>query len=139
MRFPHSYTNTAVARALDALHQEPNDERLGEVLDAATRGGLVVDITGTNEESGAQARTLVSSDGHTVLPLFTSMRVLEEAVGAASPGTLVQAAILPAKDALALALAENIAAVQLDPGPNALVVARPHIEALLGGHSETSG
>jgi len=135
-RFPHSYVNTAVLRALDDLRATPSEDTLTALLDAAQRGGLVVDITGSTQETGPQARTLISSEGHGVLPLFTSMRALEDAVGASAPDTMVQATILPGREALALVTADDLAAVQFDPGPRALVVARSHIEAALGGHSD---
>lgn len=134
-RFPHSYVNTPVLRALEDLHAAPSEEKLTVLLDAALTGGLVVDITGSTQETGPQARTLISSDGHGILPLFTSMRALEDAVGASAPDTMVQATILPAREALALVTADDLAAVQFDPGPRALVVARTHVEAALGGHS----
>lgn len=134
-RFPHSYVNTPVLRALDDMHDEPSTEKLTGLLEAAMTGGLIVDITGSTQETGPQARTLISSDGKGVLPLFTSMKALEAAVGTSAPGTMVQATILPARDALTLVTADDLAAVQFNPGPRALVVARAHIEAALGGHS----
>lgn len=134
--FPHSYVNTPVLRALDDMHEAPSTDKLTVLLDAALTGGLVVDITGSTKETGPQARTLISSDGQGVLPLFTSMKALESAVGTSAPGTMVQATILPAREALSLVMADELAAVQFDPGPRALVVARTHIEAALGGHSE---
>jgi len=135
LRFPHSYVNTPVLRALEDLRAAPSDEKLTALVDAALTGGLVVDITGSTQETGPQARTVISSDGQGVLPLFTSMRALEDAVAASAPDTMVQATILPARDALTLVTADDLAAVQFDPGPQALVVARAHIEAALGGHS----
>jgi hypothetical protein len=134
-RFPHSYVNTPVLRALDDMHDEPSTEKLTGLLEAAMTGGLIVDITGSTQETGPQARTLISSDGKGVLPLFTSMKALEAAVGTSAPGTMVLATILPARDALTLVTADDLAAVQFNPGPRALVVARAHIEAALGGHS----
>jgi hypothetical protein len=133
-RFPHSYTNAAVERALTALHEAPSEERLDDLLAAAMKGGLVVDITGSTQESGPQARTLVSEEGHGVLPLFTSMKALETAVGSAAPGTMIQATILPGRQALTLVEGGDLAAVQFNPGPTALVVARVHVSAALGAH-----
>lgn len=135
-RFPHSYVNTGLEHAIQNLYASPSEDKLPELLIAASKGGLVVDITGSTQESGPQARTLISSEGHGVLPLFTSMKTLEEAVGASAPGTMVQATILPAREALALVETPDIQAVQFNPGPFGLVVARAHIEAALGGNPE---
>ncbi|WP_308466848.1 SseB family protein [Rathayibacter soli] len=134
-RFPHSYVNTGVEFAIQGVYASQSEDALPALLHAALSGGLVVDITGSTQESGPRARTLVSSDGHGVLPLFTSMKALEEAVGTSAPGTMVQATILPAREALALVQTPDIAAVQFNPGPFGLVVARAHIEMALGVHS----
>ncbi|TAM70577.1 MAG: SseB family protein [Microbacteriaceae bacterium] len=133
-RFPHSYVNTGVEHAIQDVFATQSESALPGLLRAALKGGLVVDITGSTQESGPRARTLVSSEGHGVLPLFTSMKTLEEAVGAVAAGTMVQATILPAREALALVQTPDIAAVQFNPGPFGLVVARRHIEAMLGVH-----
>jgi len=135
-RFPHGYVNTGVEHAVQDVFATQSESALPAVLSAALKGGLVVDITGSTHDSGPQVRTLVSSEGHGVLPLFTSMKALEEAVGASAPGSMVQATILPAREALALVQTPDIAAVQFNPGPFGLVVARAHIEAVLGVHSE---
>jgi hypothetical protein len=133
--FPHSYVNTPVLRAIEDLHSAPTEDKLTALLETILTGGLVVDITGSTQETGPQARTLISTDGQGILPLFTSMKALEEAVATSAPGTLVQATILPAREALTLVTVDDLAAVQFNPGPRALVVARTHIEAALGHHS----
>lgn len=134
-RFPQSYENGPVRKALARLAAEPTLENLGTVLDAATKGGLVVDVTGS-EPGEVRLRTLQSTAGEPVLPLFTSMKALRNAVGAASgSGTRVQAVIVPAAEALGYIHNADFVAVQFDPGAaHTMVVARSHIESALGEH-----
>ncbi len=134
-RFPQSYENVPVRKALEAIAAEPTREALDALLTAATKGGLVVDVTGSTAETGTRVRTVASTDGQPVLPLFTSMNALRDAVGAAvGKGTQVQAVILPALDALALIETDDFVAVQFNPGTITMVVARSHIESALSGH-----
>ena len=133
-RFPHSYENVALRKALVAINAEPTLEALNALLDAALTGGLVVDITGSTEASGTRIRTIASTTGEPVLPLFTSMKALRDAVGAsAKKGTQVQAIILPSREALALIETADFIAIQFNPGTNTMVVARSHIESALSG------
>ena len=133
-RFPQSYENVPVRTALDAINAEPTRESLDALLDAALTGGLVVDVTGSAQESGTRIRTIASTAGEPVLPLFTSMKALRDAVGAAvKKGVKVQAIIIPARDALALIETADFVAVQFNPGTNTMVVARSHIESALSG------
>ncbi|MGH1524687.1 hypothetical protein ACRAWC_11880 [Leifsonia sp. L25] len=46
-RFPQTYENGPVRKALTALAAEPTMENLETLLTAATTGGLVVDVTGS--------------------------------------------------------------------------------------------
>lgn len=133
-RFPQSYENLPVRRALDELVADPSMERLDAVLTAALKGGLVIDVTGSTPETGTRLRTLPTTDGKPVLPLFTSMKALENAVGqAVGAGTQVQAAIIPGRDALSLINTADFVAVQFNPGAQAQVVARSHVETALSG------
>lgn len=133
-RFPQSYENVPVRKALDAINATPTLEALDSLLAAALTGGLVVDVTGSTEESGTRIRTIASTAGEPVLPLFTSMKALRDAVGAtAKKGTQVQAIIVPAREALALIETAEFVAVQFNPGTNTMVVARSHIESALSG------
>jgi hypothetical protein len=111
---------------------EPTLENLDALLSAATKGGLVVDVTGS-DPGEVRLRTIQSTAGEPVLPLFTSMKALRNAVGAASgKGTRVQAVIVPAAEALGYIRNADFVAVQFDPGaPHTLVVARSHIESAL--------
>ncbi|AGW40366.1 hypothetical protein O159_00960 [Leifsonia xyli subsp. cynodontis DSM 46306] len=132
-RFPQSYENVPVRKALAVIAAEPTLENLAELLTAAKKGGLVVDVTGS-DPGEVRLRIIGSTTGEAVLPLFTSMRALRAAVGgsAAGGGTRVQAIIVPGPEALGHIASADFVAVQFDPGtPHALVVARSHIEAAL--------
>jgi hypothetical protein len=136
-RFPKSYENVAVRRALEALASEPSLDGLSALMRAALTGGLVVDVTGSTAETGTRIRTIASTTGELVLPLFTSMAELRRAVGAAADsaaegaGTQVQAIVIPAKEALALISTADFVAVQFNPGGTTMVVARSHVESAL--------
>ncbi|MEO6827179.1 MAG: SseB family protein [Microbacteriaceae bacterium] len=144
-RFPASYQNTPVREALAVLAEQPSLAGLEALLAASVRGGLAVDLTGSTPESGTRVRTIVSTDGRPVLPLFTSIAEVKLAVAMTQPddggtgkpgsrgatGIAAQAAILPAIDALALIRSDEFVAVQFDPGSTAQVVARAHIETAL--------
>ena len=149
-QFPASYVNTAVERALTYLAAAPGEETLAALLDAAQRGGLVLDVTGSDPES-PHVRTIASTEGRPVLPLFTSMEQLEIAVGQAlaaeasdaqAPGaprpeeTAVQAAIVPARQALELIESDDFVAVQFNPGQAAQVIARSHVDLALHGGTD---
>ena len=134
-RFPQSYENGPVRQALAAIAAEPTMEHLDALLAAATKGGLVVDVTGSSADE-VRLRTISSTTGEAVLPLFTSMKALRTAVGAASgTGTRVQAIVVPAVEALGYIRTADFVAVQFDPGAaHTMVVARSHIESALGEH-----
>jgi len=132
-RFPSSYENIPVRKALAAIVAEPTRENLDALLAAAVKGGLVVDVTGSTPEN-TTLRTISSTTGESVLPLFTSMKALQGAVAAgAGEGTQVQAVIVPATEALGFIATADFVAVQFNPGAEeTMVVARSHIEAALG-------
>lgn len=134
-RFPQTYENVPVRRALAAIAAEPTLENLEVLLAAAVKGGLVVDVTGSTPQD-TRLRTISSTTGEPVLPLFTSMKALRGAVGqtAEGAGTKVQAVIVPAVEALGFIRTAEFVAVQFDPGSEqTMVVARSHIESALGG------
>jgi len=165
-QFPASYVNTAVERALADLAEAPGEETLAALLDAAQRGGLVLDITGSDARD-PRVRTVASTDGRPVLPLFTSMEQLEIAVGQAlaaqsagrqasggrggdgaqggdsaqgadgAQGAAVQAVIVPARQALELIGSDDFVAVQFNPGQAAQVIARSHVELALHGGTDS--
>ena len=134
-RFPQSYENVPVRKALTALAAEPTLENLDALLAAAVKGGLVVDVTGSTPQD-TRLRTISSTTGEAVLPLFTSMNALRAAVAqsAEGEGARVQAVIVPALEALGFIRTAEFVAVQFDPGAaHTMVVARSHIESALGG------
>lgn len=131
--WPQSYENAPVRKALAAIAAEPTLENLDALLAAATKGGLVVDVTGSTPQD-TRLRTISSTTGEAVLPLFTSMNALRAAVaqGAEGEGARVQAVIVPALEALAFIRTADFVAVQFDPGAaQTMVVARSHIESAL--------
>jgi hypothetical protein len=135
-RFPQSYENAPVRAALTAIAAEPTLENLDALLAAAVKGGLVVDVTGSTPQD-TRLRTISSTTGEAVLPLFTSMKALRAAVAqtAEGEGTRVQAVIVPATEALGFIRTADFVAVQFDPGAeHTMVVARSHIESALGEH-----
>lgn len=133
-RFPQTYENIPVRTALTVIAAEPTLENLAALLTAATQGGLVVDVTGS-APAELRLRTISSTAGQPVLPLFTSMRALRTAVAGATGGKeagTAQAVIVPAVEALGYIDRADFAAVQFDPGAaHTMVVARSHIESAL--------
>jgi hypothetical protein len=133
-RFPQSYENAPVRKALAAIAAEPTLDKLDALLAAAVKGGLVVDVTGSTPQD-TRLRTISSTTGESVLPLFTSMNALRAAVAqsAEGEGARVQAVIVPALEALGFIRTADFVAVQFDPGAaHTMVVARSHIESALG-------
>ena len=133
-RFPQSYENAPVRAALAAISAEPTLKNLEALLAAAVKGGLVVDVTGSTPQD-TRLRTISSTTGEAVRPLFTSMKALRAAVAqtAEGEGTRVQAVIVPATEALGFIRTADFVAVQFDPGAeHTMVVARSHIESALG-------
>ena len=78
-RFPQTYENGPARTALAAIAAEPTLANLESLLAAAAKGGLVVDVTGS-EPGEVRLRTIQSTAGEPVLPLFTSMKALRNAV-----------------------------------------------------------
>jgi hypothetical protein len=128
--YPRSYVNTAVRDALAAFEAEPSVAGIQKVLALATQGGLVVDVTGSTPASGPRVRTLTSTDGQLVLPLFTSLSELGLAVPEAERAD-VQGTILPGRDALAIIQSAEIVAVQFDPGSRQVIVKRSFVDEAL--------
>ncbi|MDO9397951.1 MAG: SseB family protein [Herbiconiux sp.] len=125
--FPKSYSNRALRKALETFRALPNRTTLDALLAAMRTGGLVVDITGTTDAADPKVRTILSTDGELVLPLFTSIAELRLAV----PEELragTQAMIVPARDALALIGTAEFVAVQFDVGSIGQVVKREFVE-----------
>ncbi|WP_440709185.1 SseB family protein [Herbiconiux sp. YIM B11900] len=126
--FPKSYSNRPLRKALETFGRLPNRSTLDALLKAMRTGGLVVDITGTTDAADPQVRTLLSTTGELVLPLFTSLAELRLAVPEADrAGT--KAMFLAAPQALALVETADFVAVQFDAGSLAQVVKREFVTA----------
>jgi len=126
------YENIEARRALDALQAAPDYEHLAAFLNALREGYLVVDVTGTPKEKSTRIRTIRSTKGQLLLPVFTSMAELRAAVPRAKADK-VRGAILPALEALRLIRSDRFVAAQVDAGSAALVVLRKYIERVVDG------
>ncbi len=125
------YENTAVREAIRALQSTPDYAHLAAFLTALRDGYLVVDVTGTAKKKSTHIRTIRSTKGQLLLPLFTSM---EELRAALPKGKAEQAkgAIMPIAEALRLIRTGAFVAAQFNAGTDALVVLRKYIELALG-------
>lgn len=122
------YANETARAALRALQDTPDYEHLAAFLLALREGYLVVDITGTaGKKRGPRARTLRSTSGQLVLPIFTSMAELR-AVAPASRSEELKGAVMPAQQALALIASDRFVAAEFDKASAALVVLRKYVE-----------
>jgi hypothetical protein len=124
--FPKSYANRPLRKALETFAALPNRTTLDALLVAMRSGGLVVDITGTTDASEPQVRTILSTTGELVLPLFTSLAELRLAVPE-EQRALAQAMIVASADALALIETADFVAVQFDVGSIGQVVKRDYV------------
>lgn len=125
------YANTQAQAALRALQETPDYAHLAAFLNSLREGYLVVDITGTSPKRGPRVRTIRSTKGQLVLPLFTSMAELR-AVVPAKRQDAVKGAILSATEALALISSDRFVAAEIDKASAALVVLRKYITLAAG-------
>lgn len=125
------YANSEVRAALDALQATPDYEHLAAFLSSLREGFLVVDVTGTPKKKSTRIRTIRSTRGQLLLPLFTSMSEVRLAVPKAQ-AEQVKGAIMPIAEALRLIHSDRFVAAQFDAGSAALVVLRKYIELVLG-------
>ncbi|HEY0249861.1 MAG TPA: SseB family protein [Gryllotalpicola sp.] len=133
-QYPQSYENAALVAALDALIAAPGEDTLAELLDAALRGGITVDVTGSPSPKELRLRTLQTTDGRQVLPLFTSMKELQATVDAAGGrGTKVNGIIVPGRQAFGFLETADFVAVQFNPRMPGGIVAREHVEKIVKG------
>ncbi len=132
------YANAAVRQAILALQAEPDYERLASFLTSLRDGFLIADVTGTQKKKSTRVRTIRSTTGQPLLPLFTSMDELRLAHPA---GRREQArgAIMPAFEALRLIRSGAFVAAQFDAGSAALVVLRKYIDLVLGNETDEPG
>lgn len=126
------YANTGAQATLSAFQETPDYPHLAALLLALREGYLVVDVSGTaSKKKGHRIRTIRSTKGQLVLPLFTSMERLRATVPAERRAEL-KGAVMPALEALALIGADRFVAAEIDKGPDSLVLLRKYI-ALAGG------
>ena len=88
-------------------------------------------MTGTAKKKATHIRTIRSTKGQLLLPLFTSMEELRAAVPKGQ-AQHVKGAFMPALEALRLIGTSPFVAAQFDAGSAALVVLRKYIELALG-------
>lgn len=83
------YQNEAAKIALDALMATPDYERLSAFFTAISSDYLVVDVSGSkHKKKGTRVRTVRSTKGQLILPVFTSMAELRAAVPVAQRETV---------------------------------------------------
>ncbi|MBP1326626.1 hypothetical protein JOF28_001858 [Leucobacter exalbidus] len=121
------YVNESAQAALTAFQATPDYEHLAAFLNALREGYLVVDVTGEpSKKKRHRIRTIRSTTGKLVLPLFTSMDELRAVV----PGDrrhLMRGAVMPARDALGLIAADRFVAAEFDKSSASLVLLRKYI------------
>jgi len=117
--------------AIDSLLAAPGYDALARLLAACRAGALIADVTGSTGVDDARVRTIASTDGRRVLPLFTSMARLRQALPP-QQRPIARGAVMPGREALGFVVSADCAAVQFDPGPESLVVLREFVEAALG-------
>ncbi|SMH49443.1 SseB protein N-terminal domain-containing protein [Rathayibacter oskolensis] len=127
---PGPYRNTPAREALESLVAAPTVAAVEQLLAACLEGSLVVDVTGSEPGGVPHVRTVATTTGELVLPLFTSTDEVRVAVPRRQHPT-VQMLVLPGREAFALIGTADFVAVQLDPGSIAQVIARSFIESAL--------
>lgn len=126
------YANEEARAALQALQATPDYPHLAAFLTTLREGYLVVDVSGTQRSKrGPRLRTIRSTTGQLVLPLFTSMDELRAVVPAGRREEL-RGAVLPAREALALISSDRFAAAEFDKASAALVVLRKYVSLAAG-------
>lgn len=108
----------------------PTTAAVDLLLTTCLEGSLVVDVTGSQPGGIPHVRTVATTTGEQVLPLFTSTDEVRTAVPRAQHPR-VQMLVLPGREAFALIDTADFVAVQLDPGSLAQVVARSFVERAL--------
>lgn len=128
------YVNEGARDALAAFQATPDYEHLAVFLNALREGYLVVDVTGEpskKKKKGPRIRTIRSTRGQLVLPLFTSMDELR-AVVPAERRHLMRGAVMPARDALALISADRFVAAEFNKSSASLVLLRKYVSLACG-------
>ena len=131
--------------ALTALQETPDYETLVTVLEALREGYLVADVTGSantqtkksQKRRGTRVRTIRSTTGQLVLPLFTSMAQLRATVTDTQQDQL-RGAMMPAREALKLISTDRFTAAEFDKGaPHGLVLLRKYVSLAAGDEEIT--
>lgn len=121
------YVNEEAQGALAAFQATPDYEHLAAFLNALRTGYLVVDVTGEpSKKKRHRIRTIRSTTGKLVLPLFTSMAGLRAIV----PGDrqhLLRGAVMPATVALGLIATDRFVAAEIDKSGASLVLLRKYV------------
>lgn len=121
------YVNEEAQGALAAFQATPDYEHLAAFLNALREGYLVVDVTGEpSKKKRHRIRTIRSTTGKLVLPLFTSMAGLRSIV----PGDrqhLLRGAVMPATVALGLIATDRFVAAEIDKSGASLVLLRKYV------------
>ncbi|PRI12394.1 SseB family protein [Leucobacter massiliensis] len=126
------YANETARAALDAFRATPDYEHLAAFLSSLREGYLVVDVSGApSKRKGPRVRTIRSTSGQLVLPLFTSMDELRAVVPAERRGEL-RGAVMPARGALALIATDRFVAAEFDKASASLVVLRKYVSLAAG-------
>ena len=121
------YENTAAREALTAFHATPDYVHLAALLNSFREGYLVADVSGTGgKRRGPRVRTIRSTRGQLVLPLFTSLAELR-ALTPEHKRSEVKGAVLPARDALGLIHSDRFVAAEFDKSSASLVLLRKYI------------
>ena len=124
------YENSDVREALAALQATPDHEHLAAFLTKLREGYLVADVTGAVQKKnrkGVRVRTIRSTNGQLVLPLFSSMERLRATV-TDKPRDQIKGVVMPAREALALITTDRFVAAEVDKGSDwGLVVLRKYI------------
>lgn len=121
------YENSDVRAAIAALQETPDYAHLSALLLALREGFLIADVTGaTSKKKGARVRTIRSTRGQLVLPLFTSMNELRAAHPANSRKE-AKGVIVPAREALAIIESDRFVAAEFDKSTSALVILRKYL------------
>ena len=133
-----NYENTAARAALVAFQETPDYDNLAAFLNALRDGYLVVDVTGTSSKKrGPRVRTIRSTKGQLVLPIFTSMAELRALAPSAGSAEL-KGAIMPATQALSLITADRFVAAEFDKASAALVCLRKFVMLVIGDDEITA-
>jgi len=121
------YANTGAQEAITALQATPDYEHLAALLNALREGYLVADVTGAiSKKKGARVRTIRSTKGQLVLPLFTSMDELRAAYPPHQRDD-AKGAVMVAREALALIGSDRFVAAELDKATASLVILRKYV------------